>query len=178
MDLNEPPIVPPVRNTPGTSSMPPPSDPWVTWTRFLNALSRLLLAAPPGAVGSFTDWRNHLFTTVASEEAIAAVAAEFRRQLGRDDTAIGASLLLEELQAFIDYVERITGGTVEYEPLQPLEFAPAIPVLDTRVAHEGLGIAETVLESVRDLLDKLPFKWKAVLRGVQEAIAIWKEATG
>ena len=158
----------------------PVGEPVVVWTRFLVAMARLFYLAPLREEAAergrvFAPWRVRLLDALGDKEAVSALSRTWGALLSEEYSSLAARLLLEELEAFSDYVGQLSGApiapVVQYpEDLEGITFR----ALDLNDAREGFSIAGTIADSARDLLEKLPFKWKALLKGLSEAADIWK----
>lgn len=147
----------------------PTNSPSIVWNRFLVAFARLFaFPVRNPAWEDFIPWRDRLLLELASQEATDAYAGELQRLLDDDDTATAAQLMIMELEGFTTYVERVTG------PIAPDAAYPELQQTQTQTPdtfEEGkvrFGVAGIIVDSLRDLLDQLPFKWKALLKGFSE----------
>ena len=155
----------------------PVNNPSIVWTRFLVAFARLLAypmrddAAYRGE--AFARWQENLLNQMAGEEGTIFIAAALQALLRHDESRLAAELMLEELDAFTTYVERLTGQPIDPDVRypEPLD-AWGRPTKDPEEVKEGLGVGKIIIDSLSDLLDKLPFSWKAGLKALSELAGI------
>lgn len=148
----------------------PTSNPSIVWNRFLVAFARLF-AFPVRNLGweDFIPWRDRLLLELSSPSATEAYAGELQRLLDDEETAIAAQLMIMELDAFTAYVERVTGQPIAPDVTYPeTEYAPNELPDSWKQGKDRFSVAGIIVDSLRDLLDQLPFKWKALLKGFSE----------
>ncbi len=162
------------------TSSQPVNNPSIVWTRFLVAFSRLfaLPVREDAAYRSeaFIPWRDNLLHELAGAAPSGAIAASLQRLLEDDGSRMEAQLLLDELDGFTTYVERLTGLPIDPDAQYPeTDQRTFLPPKDPDATKESFSVAGTIVDSVRDLLDKLPIQWKALLKAFSELANIWKE---
>lgn len=149
----------------------PVNNPAIVWTRFLVAFARLLAtpmreeAAYRGE--AFNRWRDLVLDQLGSDATSAALATEFRSLLGGEGR-MAADLMLEELDAFTTYVERLTGTPIAPDTTYPETTQYDRPAREPGEVKEGLGVGKIIIDSLKNLLDKLPFSLKALLEAASE----------
>src|SRR5690349_15786830 len=124
-------------------SFSPVFDAAVAWRRYLSAVSLLveIQRRSTDQVAPFNEWRSGVLELLGSEEAGDEIVRALTDLLNRSDTAPSAQLMVQELEAFAVYVERISGTTI------PSREWPPLPLPDPKEVGRGLDIGKTIAES-------------------------------
>lgn len=158
------------------STSSPVEDFTVVWTDFLEAIGRLLDAPRPKVKAAkfahFREWRSSLQSQLTRSERVNELHAAWLALYDDEATREAAEHILLELRAFNAYVPRVF-GSIDLSPpgSSGRGFAFTDPGED---AKEGLAIAKTIVDSLKDMLDNLPATWKILLRGLSELLEIGK----
>jgi hypothetical protein len=163
-----------------TGPLEPVNTPAIVWTRFLVAFARLFsLPVREDAAyraEAFGPWRDRVLAELGSDDWNAAFAMELQALLDDEANSTAAQLMLLELDGFTTYVERLTGSPIAPDVRYPEEeLRTFLPPADPNATKESFSVAGTIVDSIRDLLDKLPLQWKALLKAFSELASIWKD---
>jgi hypothetical protein len=144
------------------------------WTEFLEAIRRLL-EAPMSEVKAakfdhFRPWSDSLQTLLARPDRVGELQAAWDALHNDEATREAAEQILLELKAFTDYVTHSV-GPIDLSAAVSRGGASTEPREDVK---EGLGIAKTIVDSLKDMLDNLPATWKILLKGLSELLEIGK----
>ncbi len=162
------------------TSPQPVNNPSVVWTRFLVAFARLFQLPIREAAAyrseAFLRWRDDVLNALASEETSRAISGAMQSMLDVPHSRLGAELMLGELDGFTDYVERLTGVPIDPDATYPEDGAQTFSLPDDpAVTRETFSIAGIIIDSLRDLMDKLPVGFKMALKAFSELSEMWRE---
>lgn len=135
------------------------------WNGFVEAIGLLIEIRHPNYRGHFNPfgpWAKRVLASLADDNFVGTLDREWSRLHSEASTELAASLLLDEMRAFNEFV------SLQSPPVRdPLTF-PRRP----SVSQAGLDVGATILDSFTKLLDQLPFGIKAILEAAKELAKI------
>jgi hypothetical protein len=151
----------------------------VAWAQFVTAIGRLLQTqmsqVKAAKFAHFRRWSDGLLGILSGPEGIASLQAAWQTLHQDVATREAAELILMELQAFNSYASAIGLGIDVSTPEQREQGGGNFVFTDAAEdAKEGLGIAKTLVESIKEMFDDLPRKWKILLKSLGELLEIGK----
>ena len=135
----------------------------VAWVRYVGALRRLL-AEPPSerVLDAFLMLRDAALDALEAPGMVANLQTSWASLHGKKETPNPAHLLLLEVLAFPVALDlKDAEEKVSKEPKKSLW-------------KRLLGIGGTVIDSTHDILEDLPWHWKALLKAGKEVVDIFR----